>query len=88
MARVCEITGARVSRGNKIHRRGLGKKQGGVGRHVTALTPRTFSPNLQNKRLFVPELGTTVQIKCTARALKTMAKNGIYNTLKKAGIVE
>lgn len=88
MAKVCEITGARVSRGHKIHRRGLGKKQGGVGRHVTAMTPRTFSPNLKKKNIFVPELGIAVPVKCTARALKTMAKNGIYNTLKKAGIVE
>ena len=87
MAKVCDITGARVSRGHKIHRRGLGKKQGGVGRHVTAMTPRNFTPNLKTKRVFVPELGKHVEVKCTARALKTMAKNGIYPTLKKAGLL-
>ena len=87
MAKVCDITGAHVSRGHTIHRRGLGKKQGGVGRHVTAMTPRTFTPNLHAKSIFVPELGKYVKVKCTARALKTMAKNGIYPTLKKAGLV-
>ncbi len=40
--------------GIKIHRRGLGKKQGGVGRHVTAMIPRTFSPNLKKKNMLRP----------------------------------
>ena len=51
------------------------------------MTPRDFTPNLHAKRIFVPELGKHVQVKCTARALKTMAKNGIYPTLKKAGLL-
>lgn len=44
-------------------------------------------PNLQKKRLFVPELGKTVVIEASTRGLKTIKKNGAYTTLKKAGII-
>jgi large subunit ribosomal protein L28 len=87
MSRVCSITGAKPVRGTKIHRRGLAKKKGGIGQHVTANTPRTFMPNLQTRRIWVPELGKRVTVKLTARALKTINKNGAFATLKKAGLV-
>jgi large subunit ribosomal protein L28 len=35
----------------------------------------------------VSELNRYVTVKLTARALKTTNKNGVFNTLKKAGIV-
>jgi large subunit ribosomal protein L28 len=88
MSRICQITGARPLRGSKIHRRGLAKKKGGIGMHVTAVTPRWFYPNLHNKRIFVPELDRWVSVKLTSRALKTIAKNGAYATLVKAGLVK
>ena len=87
MAKVCEITGARVRRGSKIHRCGLAKKKGGIGRHVTKVVKRDVSPNLRNKRIWVPELNKFVRVKLTARALKTVAKNGAFVTLKKAGLI-
>ena len=87
MSRVCTVTGAKPKRGSTIHRRGMAKKKGGVGRHVTANTPRSFTPNLQEKRIWVPELKRFVKVKLTARALKTINKNGAYATLKKAGII-
>ena len=87
MSRICDITGVKPLRGNKIHRRGLAKKKGGIGQHVTAVTPRYFLPNLRIKRLWVAELKKFVKVKVTARALKTINKNGTYATLKKAGIV-
>lgn len=87
MSRVCDITGAKPLRGNKIHRRGLAKKKGGIGQHVTAITPRYFQPNLKNKRVWVPELKKFVTVKATARGLKTLNRNGAYATLKKAGLV-
>jgi large subunit ribosomal protein L28 len=65
----------------------MAKKKGGVGRHVTANTPRTFLPNLKTRRIWVPELNQFFTIKLTARALKTIAKNGAYQTLKKAGLI-
>lgn len=87
MSKVCMITGAHVSRGHVIHRRGLAKKKGGIGQHVTAMTKRTFTPNLKSKRIWVPELSKHVRVKLTARALKTVAKNGAHATLKKAGLI-
>ena len=87
MSKVCSITGAHVSRGHVIHRRGLAKKKGGIGQHVTANTKRTFTPNLKERRIFVPEVKRFVKVKLTARALKTVAKNGAFATLKKAGIL-
>ena len=87
MARECSITGAKAAKGHIIHRRGMAKKKGGVGRHVTANTPRLFLPNLQTKRIWVAELNRFVTVKLTARALKTITKNGAFQTLKKAGLV-
>jgi large subunit ribosomal protein L28 len=75
-------------RGNKIHRRGLAKKKGGIGMHVTAVTKRYFYPNILTKRIFVPELDKFVTVKLSARALKTVTKNGAYATLKKAGLLK
>jgi large subunit ribosomal protein L28 len=87
MAKVCSITGSKVTRGSVIHRRGMAKKKGGVGRHVTKNVPRTFGPNLQERRIWVPELKKFVRIRVTARGMKTLNKNGAYATLKKAGLV-
>lgn len=87
MSQVCSITHAKPSRGSVIHRRGLAKKKGGIGQHVTKVVARTFRPNLQTKRIWVPELKRHVTVKLTARALKTISKNGAFSTLKKAGLV-
>lgn len=88
MAKVCQITGARSRRGGKIHRSGLAKKKGGIGRHVTKVVKRDVHPNLRTKRIWVPELNRFVKVKLTARALKTIGKNGAYATLKKSGVVK
>ena len=87
MSKVCSITGSKVTRGSIIHRRGMAKKKGGVGRHVTKNVPRTFSPNLHERRIWVPELKKFVRIRVTARGMKTLNKNGAYATLKKAGLI-
>jgi large subunit ribosomal protein L28 len=87
MSKVCSITGSKPSRGSVIHRRGMAKKKGGVGRHVTKNVPRTFKPNLHEHRIWVAELKKFVRIKVSARGLKTINKNGAYTTLKKAGLI-
>jgi len=45
-------------------------------------------PNLQKKKLFIPELNKTVNLQISARGLRTMKKNGVYATLLKAGLVK
>lgn len=87
MSKICSITGAKPSQGSVIHRRGLAKKKGGIGMHVTKVVTRTFTPNLKTKRIWVPELNRFVTVKLSARALKTVTKNGAFSTLKKAGLV-
>jgi large subunit ribosomal protein L28 len=87
MSRVCSITGSKAMRGSVIHRRGMAKKKGGVGRHVTKNVPREFRPNLHEHRIWVPELKKFVRLRVTARGLKTINKNGAYRALKKAGAI-
>jgi len=87
MSKVCRITHSRPIKGSVIHRRGLAKKKGGIGQHVTKSVSRLFTPNLKKKRLWVSELSRFVTVKLTARALKTVTKNGAYATLKSAGVI-
>jgi large subunit ribosomal protein L28 len=46
---------------------------------------RTFSPNIQTKRVFVPELGQTVRVRVTAKEIKTIDKIGLAAFLKRQG---
>ncbi len=87
MSRVCQITGVKPVRGNRILRSGKAKKKGGIGMHVTATTPRRFLPNLKRKRVFVPELGRFISVRLTTRALKTITRNGAFKTLQAAGLI-
>lgn len=45
-------------------------------------------PNLQKKKLFVPELNKSVTIEISARGMRTINKNGAYATLLKAGLIK
>ena len=87
MSRICILRGTKPHNGRRIHRSGLAKKKGGIGRHVTKTVNRTVFPNLQEKRIWVPELGQFVKMKISAKALRTINKNGAYNTLKKVGLL-
>lgn len=49
-------------------------------------TRRRFDPNLQNKRIYVPELGRTVRVRVTAKEIKTIDKIGLPEFLKRRGI--
>lgn len=50
---------------------------GKVRRHV----------NLQNKKIYIPELKKSIRVRISAHAIKTINKNGAYATLKKAGLI-
>lgn len=80
MARQCEITGKTSQVGGRYSNRTRATQfnRGGKKRRFV---------NLQKKTLFVPEVGKKVTVTVSAKALKTMAKNGAYATLKKAGLV-
>ncbi|HEY5383060.1 MAG TPA: L28 family ribosomal protein [Candidatus Paceibacterota bacterium] len=42
---------------------------------------------MQKKRIFVPEINKTVKINVSTQGLRTIAKNGAYKTLLKAGLI-
>ena len=68
MARICELTGKRPSKGSIIWRSGKPKKQGGIGTHITAITKRRFLPNLQRVKTLVN--GEVRYMRVSTRALK------------------
>jgi len=45
-------------------------------------------PNLQKKKVFVPELGKSVIVEASTKGFRTIKKNGAYMTLVKAGLIK
>ena len=88
MSRVCQVTGKKTVAGRSYARRGLAKYKGGVGKKTTGITKRKFKVNLQTKRIWVPELNAVVRVRLSARALRTITKNGAYKELLKAGLIK
>lgn len=66
-----------------------------AGRYSNRVRATKFNPggntrryaNIQKRRIFVPETGKTVVINISARGLKTLKKNGVAKSLKKAGVI-
>ena len=54
--------------------------------HAHNKTKRRQYPNLQTKRIYVEELGKFVKIRISARALKTVTRDGLMPYLKKQGL--
>ena len=67
--RICAITGKRPTKGRIIHRKGLTKKSGGIGTSVTAVTRRTFRPNVQRVRVRLAN-GQVKRLWVSVKALK------------------
>ncbi len=44
-------------------------------------------PNLQKKKIFIPEMNKYIILTLSTRAIKTINKKGAYVTLKKAGVI-
>ncbi|MBL7814432.1 MAG: 50S ribosomal protein L28 [Saprospiraceae bacterium] len=70
MSKVCELTGKRPIVGNNVS-------------HSNIKTKRRFLPNLQKKRIFVPELNDWVEVKLSTKALRTVSKHGLFDYVKK-----
>ena len=68
MPRQCHFTGARTTVGRRIRYRGKPKYLGGIGLKVTAISKRTFKPNLQTVTAVVD--GKPRRIKASTRAIK------------------
>lgn len=74
MARRCELTGKGPIAGNNVS-------------HANNKTRRRFLPNLQTKKVWIPEEKRFVTLKITARAMRTLDKKGLKAMLKDANIV-
>ena len=71
MSKICEITGKKVITGNNVS-------------HSNSRTKRTFSPNLQTKRFYIPEEDKWITLKVSAHALRSINKKGISVCIKEA----
>ncbi|MBK7641505.1 MAG: 50S ribosomal protein L28 [Planctomycetes bacterium] len=69
MARVCSYCGKRTESGGQIARRGLAKKDGGVGLKTTGHTLRKFKPNIQTVRTVID--GAVRKVRLCTRCLKS-----------------
>lgn len=80
MAKQCPITG----KSSKV-----------AGRYSNKVRATQFNPtgkvrrkvNLTKRRIYVPELDEHITLTLSAKAIKTINKNGAYKTLKAAGII-
>ena len=54
--------------------------------HSNNKTKRRQFPNLQTKKIFVPELNRSVKIKMCTRAMRTVTKIGLIPFLAKQGL--
>ncbi len=81
MAKACIITGKHSQVGGGYSNRVRATKFNPVGL-------RRRYANLQSKKIFVPAIGEFVRMTVSTRALRTMKKNGVDATLRKAGILE
>ena len=80
MAKQCEITGKKTQIGGRYSNRTRATQFNPCGK-----TKR--QPNLQKKRIYVPELDKHVTVKISTKGLRIIAKNGAYKTLKEAGLI-
>lgn len=69
MARICQVTGKKTNFGNRIARRGLAKKKGGVGIKITGITARKFQVNLQRIKVLLPD-GTVKRMRVAASVIR------------------
>ena len=70
MGRECSITGKKTIVGRKIVRKGLSKKKGGIGLHVTSASKRKFKPNLQRVKI-IDEKGPVKRVWVSAKAIRS-----------------
>ena len=73
MSRVCKLTGKWPLRGNRVSKSNI-------------KTNRFQYPNLQRKKIFIPELNKSVTIKLSVKAMKIVDKLGLMPYIKKQGL--
>ncbi len=80
MAKQCDITGKKSQIGGRYSNRTRAMQFNPCGKVRR-------QPNLQKKRIYVPELDKTVVVNLSTKGLRTLTKNGAYQTLKDARLI-
>lgn len=80
MAKICPVT----KKGSMVGG-GYSNRTRATQFNPTGMTRRY--PNLQKRRVYIPELKKHVRILVSAKGIRTMNKQGIYSSLKKAGMI-
>ncbi len=73
MSRKCDLTGKGPSFGHNVS-------------HSNKKTRKVWLPNLQDKRIYVPELDRYVRLRVSTRALRTLNKKGLNQFLRDEGL--
>ncbi|HRV91638.1 MAG TPA: 50S ribosomal protein L28 [Anaerolineae bacterium] len=73
MSRKCQISGKGPLTGNNVP---FSQKK----------TRRRWLPNLQKRKIYVPELGRSIRLKVSTRALRTIDKKGLVAYLSDEGL--
>ena len=73
MSRVCKLTGKKPLRGNRVSK-------------SNNRTNRFQYPNLQRKKIFIPELNKSITINMSVKSMKIIDKLGLMSYLKKQGL--
>ena len=74
MSRVCDITQSKPNIKNLVS-------------HANNRTKKRQLPNLQERKVWVPELGRNVSLRVTTRAMRTLNKQtNVLQFLRKSGV--
>lgn len=73
MSRKCQLSGKGPLSGHRVS-------------HAQNKTKRRWLPNVQDKQIYVPELGRLVKLRVSARALRTLNKKGLTAYLRAEGL--
>lgn len=80
MAKTCPITNKRSNVAGGYSNRVRATQFNPTGK-------RRQQPNMQTKKIYVPEIGKSIRLSLSTKGIKTINKNGAYRTLKKAGVI-
>ncbi len=77
----CDLTGKKVAFGRNIRH----KASGGWARRAPK-TNRTFRPNVHRHTIYVPELGRSITLNLSTKALRIINKKGLLAAIRDQGL--
>ena len=80
MSKICPVTDKKTIVGGGYSNRTRATQFNPTGK-------KAKQPNIQRKRIYIPELKKTLTLNLSTKAIKTIRKNGAYRTLKEAGVI-